>query len=88
MSTSKPAKFVSVNSHTIRRNKKNDECAPPIAVRIVKTGDAKYESVVPIHDAYGNVVARVVYHPHAPLGCGAVVFIECYYDPQEFGVIL
>lgn len=72
--------FVHVNSNTIRSNRKQNINNPPLSIRKTRSAKAIYCSEVNIHDAEGNIVARVVYEPGNPLSCGAQVWIETDYD--------
>lgn len=68
--------IIHVNQHVIKRNKKRpiDEAEPCLTVKTYK--DNRYGSDAIIRDKDGNEVARVVYRPHKPLGCGAHCWIE------------
>ena len=67
---------IHVNQHKIRSNKKValEDAEPVLTVKTYK--DNRYASEAVIRDADGNEVARVVYRPHKPLGCGAHCWIE------------
>lgn len=72
--------IIHVNSNTIRSNRKNEDKSAPLSVRKTRSGKAAYCNEVNIHDAEGNVVARVVYEPENALSCGAQVWIETNYE--------
>lgn len=76
-----PDHFVHVNGHTLRKNRCHATADPPIAVRQGRGGSSAYAHRVEIVDREGNVVAVVEYKPDAPLGCGAVVWVRCLYQP-------
>lgn len=67
---------IHVNQHVIKQNKKRplDEAEPCLTVKTYK--DNRYGSNAIIRDSDGNEVARIVYRPHKPLGCGAHCWIE------------
>ena len=68
-------KRLHVNQHEIKANAKDGGQRP---VLTVKTSDGKntYGHEVSLVDEHGTEVARVVYSPDKPLGCGARVWIE------------
>tara|TARA_B100001989_G_scaffold252238_1_gene233631 strand:+ start:4069 stop:4314 length:246 start_codon:yes stop_codon:yes gene_type:complete len=68
--------IIHVNQHVIKANKKValDDAEPVLTVKTYK--DNRYAKTAVIRDADGNEVARVVYRPHKPLGCGAHCWIE------------
>ncbi len=69
--------IVHVNQHAVRRNRKaglTEDAEPVLTVKTYK--DNRYAKTAVIRDADGNEVARVVYRPHKPLGCGARCWIE------------
>jgi len=68
--------IVHVNQHKIRANKKRPagEAEPVLTVKTYK--DNRYATEAVIRDENGREVARVVYRPHKPLGCGAHCWIE------------
>ena len=65
---------IHVNQHVLRKNTKEGTEEPVLTVKTYK--DNRYAKTAVIHDADGNEVARVVYRPHKPLGCGARCWIE------------
>jgi|TARA_R110000803_G_scaffold15817_2_gene43545 hypothetical protein len=67
-------KRIHVNQHIIKRNRKTGERKPVITCKTYK--DNKYGNSVIIKDDNGNEVAKVIYSPDKPLGCGASVWIE------------
>lgn len=70
--------IVHVNRHQIARNAKDGGGRPVLTVKRGKK--TSYGSQVDIYDAAGNLVARLVYRPQAPLPCGATVWLECEHD--------
>lgn len=66
--------IVHVNQHVIKANRKNGEDEPCLTVKTYKDNRYVHEAV--IVDEHGTEVARVVYRPHKPLGCGAHCWIE------------
>ncbi len=68
--------IIHVNQHKIKANKKRppDASEPVLTVKTYKDNRYAHEAV--IRDAEGNEVARIVYRPHKPLGCGAHCWIE------------
>jgi len=66
--------IIHVNQHVIRRNTKEGTDDPCLTVKTYK--DNRYANNAIIRDKDGNEVARVVYSPHKPLGCGARCWIE------------
>jgi hypothetical protein len=66
--------IIHVNQHTIRRNHKTGAREPCLTVKTYKDNRPANSAV--IRDADGNEVARVVYRPDKPLGCGARCWIE------------
>ena len=67
---------IHVNQHKIKANKKVslEDAEPVLTVKTYK--DNRYAKEAIIRDGDGNEVARVVYRPHKPLGCGAHCWIE------------
>lgn len=76
----KVTKVVHVDSKVVRSNRCKDAGGrkPPIIARKSRSAAGDRVWWVPIYDAEGRVVARVVYEPDQPLKCGAVVYVECY----------
>ena len=68
---------IHVDQHVIKANAKTGADNPPLTVKTYNTNDRAYSAE--IHDAAGNVVARVINRPHDPLSCGARVWIEAYH---------
>lgn len=68
--------IIHVNSNTIKSNRKHHKVDPPLSVRRSRSAKAVYCDEVLIHDADGQVVAKVVYQPENPLSCGAQVWID------------
>jgi hypothetical protein len=67
-------KWIHVNQAVIKRNRKTGSREPVITC---KTYDSNtYGHTVVIYDKDGIEVARVVYSPDKPLGCGAHVWLE------------
>lgn len=64
-------RFIHINSHTIRHNRKSGERKPPIAVRRGRCGKAEYVDRLDLGPG-----ARLVYDPEHPLKCGSVLWIE------------
>jgi len=60
--------IIHVNQHIIKANLKNKEDNPPLTVKTYKTGLNCHE----VKFTSGTVIHR----PHAPLSCGARVWIE------------
>lgn len=65
---------IHVNQHVIRKNSKTGERNLVLSVKTWKNNT--YANEVEILDAYGAVVATVLYRPDDPLPCGAKVWIE------------
>ena len=70
--------IIHVNQHVIKANRKNGTGHPCLTVKTYK--DNRYAHDAIIRDKDGNEVARVVYRPHNPLGCGAHCWIETHLD--------
>lgn len=68
---------IHVNQHIIKNNAKTGADDAPLTVKTYRDNRRAYTAE--IHDAAGNVVARVVNRPHDPLSCGARVWIEAYH---------
>ena len=66
--------IIHVNQHVIRKNAKSGGSEPCLTVKTYKSNTYASEAV--ILDDSGDEVARVVYRPHSPLGCGARCWIE------------
>ena len=66
--------IIHVNQHVIRANNKTGTRDPVLTVKDYTQNRYAHEVDVLDHD--GNVVARVIYRPNAPLACGARVWIE------------
>jgi len=67
-------KIIHVNQHVLKRNTKQGTDEPVLSVKTYRENNYAHEAV--IYDALGAEVARVVYRPHKPLGCGARCWIE------------
>lgn len=67
-------KYIHVNQHKIKANRKNGTRDPVITVKSYK--DNQYGHEVVIYDKDGIEVARIVYRPDCPLSCGAHVWVE------------
>tara|TARA_Y100001973_G_C5192048_1_gene331622 strand:+ start:1680 stop:1946 length:267 start_codon:yes stop_codon:yes gene_type:complete len=71
--------YIHVNQHKIKRNAK----LPPgeeegvLTIKTYKEQLNGFEAKVYHH---GEVVAKVVYRPHSPLGCGAHCWIETDFE--------
>ena len=66
--------IIHVNQHVIKKNTKTGETKPCLTVKTYKSNEYAHEAI--IVDALGRELARVVYRPHRPLGCGARCWIE------------
>jgi hypothetical protein len=66
--------IIHVNQHRIKANRAHSANEPVLTVKTHKDNRYAHEAI--IRDAAGEEVARVVYRPHAPLSCGAHVWIE------------
>ena len=73
-------KYIHVNQHIIKSNRKKGEVEPVLTCKTYKTNTYAHEAI--IRDAEGNEVARVVYRPDKPLSCGAHVWIETQLDVE------
>lgn len=74
---SRPAlTIIHINKHIISSNIKNKSKDHPITFKRKSGGRATYTSCAVIMDENGKEVARVVYRPDKPLGCGARCWIE------------
>ena len=62
-------KYIHVNQHIIRANKKKKENNPPLTCKTYKENIKAYE-------IYIDGPCKVVYNPQKPLSCGAKVWIE------------
>lgn len=74
-------KRIHVNSHQIRKNKKNDEDKPIIVAKAREDGKQlrEYGRIVDIIGHNGEVVAQVGMHEEfdrGPLSCGAVAWVQ------------
>ena len=67
-------KIIHVNQHVLKSNIKNKTDMPVLTVKTYKDNDYAHEAI--IRDTLGNEIARVIYRPHKPLGCGARCWIE------------
>lgn len=65
---------IHVNQHVIKANRRDAANDPVLTVKTYKSNEYAHEAI--IRDKDGVEVARVVYRPHAPLRCGAHVWIE------------
>lgn len=78
-------KIIHVNQHKIKSNTKNMTDEPVLTVKTYKDNEYAHEAVIKAKD--GSEVARVVYHPHKPLSCGARVWIELDTDNVDVEII-
>lgn len=62
-------KFIHVNQHNIKANRKNNTRKPVVTVKTYKSNDYGHEVVI-------DGPCRVIYRPDKPLKCGAHVWIE------------
>jgi hypothetical protein len=65
---------IHVNQHVIKRNRKHNSHDPVLSVKTYKQNVYGHEAI--LYDKRGEEVARVIYRPDKPLGCGAHVWIE------------
>ena len=61
--------IVHVNQHKIKSNKKHGLNEPVLTVKTYKSNDYAHEVLI-------EGPSKVVYSPHKPLPCGAMVWIE------------
>ena len=66
-------KYIHVNQHVIKSNRKHDKREPVLTVKTYKSNDYAYEVSVS-----GPCIVR--YSPDKPLSCGATVWIETHAD--------
>ena len=64
-----PKKYIHVNQHVIKKNRKSPEQAPVLTVKTYKTNDYGHEVEV-------DGPCKIIYRPEKPLSCGATVWIE------------
>ena len=69
-------KYIHVNQHKIKANRKNGTEDPVLTVKDYKSNT--YANEVAILDDAGHIVAKVIYRPEKPLSCGAEVWIETH----------
>ena len=62
-------KYIHINQHVIRANKKNGTHNPVITVKTSKRNHYTYAAEI-------DGLSRVVYSPDKPLSCGARIWIE------------
>ena len=79
--------IIHVNQHEIKSNRKHGTENPVLTCKFGSRprkadGTNVYAHEAIIRDAGGREVARVVYRPDKPLGCGAHVWIETYMDVE------
>jgi len=67
-------KFIHVNQHIIRANKRHGKSDPVITVKSGRKN--QYAKELTIYDDKGNPVAKIVYRPEKPLKCGAHCWVE------------
>lgn len=67
-------KFIHVNQHVIKANRKTGERNHPLTCKTYKSNTLA--STVELLNEKGEVVARLVYSPDKPLDCGAHVWLE------------
>lgn len=63
--------IIHVNQHIIRKNTKEGTDLPCLSVR-------SYKDLYRCHEVVVSGECRTVYKPHAPLSCGARVWIETH----------
>jgi hypothetical protein len=68
---------IHVNRFVIARNRKTGECQPPLRAKTYKGNEKAGQFDILVR---GEVVASVVYHPEAPLSCGAVAWVETEHE--------
>jgi hypothetical protein len=69
-------KYIHVNSHIARHNKKNKIHIPPIALRHGRSGKPIYCKRADLVDESGNVLASFISDPSRPLSCSASIWCE------------
>ena len=70
-------KYIHVNQHTIKANRKDFFANNPVlTVKDYKSN--VYCNELEILDDAGHIVAKVIYRPAKPLSCGAEVWIETH----------
>lgn len=79
-------KIIHVNQHVLKRNTKQGTDEPVLTVKTYKENNYAHEAI--IRDGVGVEVARVVYRPHKPLGCGARCWIETDTDASSVELIV
>ena len=62
-------KYIHVNQHIIKSNRKHDKHEPVLTVKTYKSNDYAHEVMI-------DGPCTVVYNPDKPLSCGATVWIE------------
>ena len=72
--------IIHVNQHKIKKNRNFKGSEPVLTVKTYKDNRYAHEAI--IRDETGKEVARVVYRPHKPLGCGAHCWIETQLDVE------
>jgi len=72
--------IIHVNQHKIKKNRNFKGNEPVLTVKTYKDNRYAHEAI--IRDEAGNEVARVVYRPDKPLGCGAHCWIETQLDVE------
>lgn len=70
-------KYIHVNQHVIKHNKKYNNTLPVCRVQYGKSGSSRYCKEVIIKGE-----SRLVYSPDKPLVCGAKLWIECAGDVE------
>ena len=68
---------IHVNQHVIRHNRKTGDCQAVLTVKDYKQNRRGHTAII---RANGVEVARVVYRPDNPLGCGAHCWIETQHE--------
>ena len=71
-------KYIHVNQHKIKSNRKNKENEPVLTVKTYKSNEYGHSAQMRLKD--GQVIGKVVYSPDKPLSCGATVWIEINTD--------
>ena len=67
-------KYIHVNQHNIRKNKKENSNLPVLTCKTYDSNDYGHEII--IYDKDNIEVARVIYSPDNPLSCGAHCYIK------------
>jgi S-adenosylmethionine hydrolase len=73
---------IHVNQHNIKANAKEGAKLPVITAKTYK--ENKIGNNADIVDAYGNVIAKIIYSPDKPLSCGAKCWVETTLDVKVY----